>query len=76
MQPASSKVGEYAGVVFLRLVDWFYGLGIGFWQSGNVWSAIANHDLFAGSDANKALVLANLDNVYQAHPASENFGCV
>jgi len=45
--------------------------GIGFWQSGNVWSAMANQDRFSGIYTNKASVLSNVDNVYKLHPVSE-----
>lgn len=38
--------------------------GIGFWQSGNVWSVLANQDRLAGTTTNKALVLKNLNLVF------------
>ncbi|KAJ7173417.1 endo-1,6-alpha-mannosidase [Mycena filopes] len=37
--------------------------GIGYWQSGNVWSVLANQDHLAGTTTNKALVVNNLNLV-------------
>jgi hypothetical protein len=42
--------------------------GIGYWQSGNVWSAMANQDSFAGTTVNKDLVLNNLNTVFETNP--------
>ncbi|KAJ7173421.1 endo-1,6-alpha-mannosidase [Mycena filopes] len=38
--------------------------GIGYWQSGNVWSVLANQDHLAGTTTNKALVVKNLNLVF------------
>ncbi|KAJ6464144.1 endo-1,6-alpha-mannosidase [Mycena vitilis] len=38
--------------------------GIGYWQSGNVWSVLANQDHFAGTTTNKARVVKNLNLVF------------
>ncbi|KAJ7777112.1 endo-1,6-alpha-mannosidase, partial [Mycena metata] len=38
--------------------------GIGYWQSGNVWSVLANQDHLAGTTTNKALVVNNLNLVF------------
>ncbi|KAJ6465208.1 endo-1,6-alpha-mannosidase [Mycena vitilis] len=38
--------------------------GIGYWQSGNVWSVLANQDHLAGATTNKALVVNNLNLVF------------
>ncbi|KAJ7036604.1 endo-1,6-alpha-mannosidase [Mycena alexandri] len=38
--------------------------GLGYWQSGNVWSVLANQDHFAGTTTNKALVVNNLNLVF------------
>ncbi|KAJ7777129.1 endo-1,6-alpha-mannosidase [Mycena metata] len=38
--------------------------GLGYWQSGNVWSVLANQDHLAGTTTNKALVVNNLNLVF------------
>ncbi|KAJ7803171.1 endo-1,6-alpha-mannosidase [Mycena olivaceomarginata] len=43
--------------------------GIGYWQSGNVWSVLANQDHLAGTTTNKALVVNNLNLVWWAQAA-------
>lgn len=47
--------------------------GIGYWQSGNVFASIANHDHFAGSDKNKATVLAGINKAYELHAHGDAF---
>ncbi|KAK7031733.1 glycoside hydrolase family 76 protein [Favolaschia claudopus] len=39
--------------------------GIGFWQSGNAWSVLANQDWLAGTTTNKNLVVNNLNLVFR-----------
>lgn len=51
----------------------FLAIGIGYWQSGNVWSAMANQDFFAHTTVNKDLVLNNLNNVFAAHQNYDAF---
>jgi hypothetical protein len=48
--------------------------GIGYWQSGNVWSAMANQDHFAGTHTNKAAVLSNLNTAFRLHANYDSFG--
>lgn len=48
--------------------------GIGYWQAGNVWTAIANHDHFAGTDKNKALVVNNLNTAFKLHAHYDKYG--
>ncbi|KAJ7498155.1 endo-1,6-alpha-mannosidase [Mycena galericulata] len=38
--------------------------GLGYWQSGNVWSALANQDYLAKTTTNQALVQNNLNLVF------------
>ncbi|CAK5283618.1 unnamed protein product [Mycena citricolor] len=49
--------------------------GIGYWQSGNVWSVMANQDYLAKSTVNKALVLNNLNLVFNRFSNYDQFGC-
>lgn len=49
-------------------------LGIGYWQSGNVFSAMANQDFFAGTTTNKAQVVSNLKNVFNLRANYDEFG--
>jgi hypothetical protein len=51
-------------------------LGIGYWQSGNVWSVLANQDHLAGTTTNKALVVNNLNLVFRRWAHYDQFGCV
>ncbi|KAJ6468714.1 endo-1,6-alpha-mannosidase [Mycena vulgaris] len=48
--------------------------GIGFWQSGNVWSVLANQDHLAGTTTNKALVVNNLNLVFSRWADYDQFG--
>ncbi|KAF8799206.1 endo-1,6-alpha-mannosidase [Phlegmacium glaucopus] len=48
--------------------------GIGYWQSGNVWSAMANQDFFAKTTVNKDLVLNNLNIVFKDNLNYDAFG--
>ncbi|CAK5283627.1 unnamed protein product [Mycena citricolor] len=48
--------------------------GIGYWQSGNVWSVMANQDYLAKSTVNKALVLNNLNLVFNRFSNYDQFG--
>ncbi|KAG6902493.1 hypothetical protein C0995_016070 [Termitomyces sp. Mi166 len=47
--------------------------GLGYWQSGNVWSATANHDEFANTTTFKTSVVANLRNVFSLWPDYDKF---
>ncbi|KAF9461512.1 endo-1,6-alpha-mannosidase [Collybia nuda] len=47
---------------------------IGYWQSGNVWSAMANQDRFAGTTVNKVQVVNNLKNVFKLRANYDQFG--
>ncbi|RDB23898.1 hypothetical protein Hypma_008896 [Hypsizygus marmoreus] len=55
----------------------FHGIppGIGYWQSGNAFSAMANQDYFAGTSSNKAQVVMNLKNVFKLRPTYDQYGC-
>ncbi|KAJ3575570.1 hypothetical protein NP233_g1008 [Leucocoprinus birnbaumii] len=48
--------------------------GIGYWQSGNVWTAMANQDRFAGTTVNKAQVTNNLNTVFNLRANYDQFG--
>ncbi|KAJ6580792.1 endo-1,6-alpha-mannosidase [Mycena capillaripes] len=48
--------------------------GIGYWQSGNVWSVLANQDHLAGTTTNKALVINNLNLVFSRWAHYDQFG--
>ncbi|KAF8159936.1 endo-1,6-alpha-mannosidase [Crassisporium funariophilum] len=48
--------------------------GIGYWQSGNVWSAMANQDFFAKTTTNKDAVLNNLNKVFSLRANYDEFG--
>ncbi|KAJ7114051.1 hypothetical protein C8R44DRAFT_881601 [Mycena epipterygia] len=48
--------------------------GIGYWQSGNVWSVLANQDHLAGTTTNKVLVVDNLDLVFSRWAHYDQFG--
>ncbi|KAJ7483428.1 endo-1,6-alpha-mannosidase [Mycena latifolia] len=50
--------------------------GIGYWQSGNVWSVLANQDHSAGTTTNKALVLNNLNLVFSRWAHYDQFGVI
>jgi hypothetical protein len=50
-------------------------LGIGYWQSGNVWSVLANQDHLAGTTTNKALVVNNLNLVFSRWAHYDKLGC-
>ncbi|CAK5283638.1 unnamed protein product [Mycena citricolor] len=73
-----ASTGEFA-VVFSTSIwvvvgthsDW---TGIGYWQSGNVWSVMANQDYLAKSTVNKALVLNNLNLVFNRFSNYDQFG--
>ncbi|KAF9499350.1 endo-1,6-alpha-mannosidase [Pleurotus eryngii] len=47
--------------------------GIGFWQSGNVWSVLANQDRIAGSTVNQARVIANLNTAFRLNANYDKF---
>jgi len=48
--------------------------GIGYWQSGNVWTAMANQDRFTGTTVNKAQVVNNLNLVFGLRQNYDQFG--
>ncbi|KAG6867346.1 hypothetical protein C0993_004154 [Termitomyces sp. T159_Od127] len=48
--------------------------GLGYWQSGNVWSATANHDKFANTVTFESSVAENLRNVFSLWPNYDKFG--
>jgi len=48
--------------------------GIGYWQSGNVWSTISIKDKLAGQTTNKDIVVKNLKAVFSAHQNFDKFG--
>jgi hypothetical protein len=47
--------------------------GLGYWQSGNVWSVLANQDHLAGTTVNQALVVDNLNLVFSLWPHYDQF---
>lgn len=70
-QPGSLMVSRQC----MRLsVLWLACIGIGYWQSGNVWSAMANQDRFAGTTTNKAQVVSNLNAVFKLRANYDEFG--
>ncbi|KAI0094828.1 glycoside hydrolase [Irpex rosettiformis] len=48
--------------------------GIGYWQSGNVFSAMANHDHFAGTTTYKTTVLNGLNTAFSKYAHYDQFG--
>jgi hypothetical protein len=50
--------------------------GIGYWQSGNVWSVLANQDHLAGTTVNKPAVISNLNTAFRLHSHYDAYGCV
>lgn len=48
--------------------------GIGYWQSGNVWSAIANQDHWVGTNPNEANVVNNLNTVFGLYANYDQYG--
>lgn len=49
--------------------------GIGYWQSGNVFSAMANQDYFAKTTTNKQKVLDGINKAYSLHsPYADQYG--
>ncbi|KAF8074664.1 endo-1,6-alpha-mannosidase [Lyophyllum atratum] len=62
----NSATGEFNGKYFVT--------GIGYWQSGNVWSAMANQDRLAGTTTNKAQVVNNLKNVFNLRKNYDQYG--
>ncbi|KAF8074659.1 endo-1,6-alpha-mannosidase [Lyophyllum atratum] len=48
--------------------------GIGYWQSGNAWSAIANHDHVSGQKTYQANVVKNLKTVFRLRKNFDQFG--
>ncbi|KAH9939620.1 glycoside hydrolase family 76 protein [Epithele typhae] len=48
--------------------------GIGYWQAGNVWSAMANEDFRAGTTKYKAQVVDQLNNVFGLWAHYDQFG--
>ncbi|KAI0676443.1 endo-1,6-alpha-mannosidase [Trametes maxima] len=48
--------------------------GIGYWQAGNVISAMANQDHFAGTTTNKATVLNTLNTAFSKYQNFDQFG--
>ncbi|KAF9564880.1 hypothetical protein CPC08DRAFT_218746 [Agrocybe pediades] len=48
--------------------------GIGYWQSGNVYSAMALQDQVAGTSVNKGVVMANLKTVFGLWKNYDQFG--
>ncbi|KAF7309360.1 Glycoside hydrolase family 76 protein [Mycena indigotica] len=47
---------------------------IGYWQSGNVYSAAANQDKSAGTTTNRAFVINNLNLVYSKYAHYDKYG--
>jgi hypothetical protein len=60
-------------VFFLRAHDGF-AAGIGFWQSGNVWSVAALQDWVAGTTVNRDAVLGNLNKVAGLYDHYDRYG--
>jgi hypothetical protein len=48
-------------------------IGVGYWQSGNVWTAMANQDRYAGTTVNKAQVVNNLNLVFSLRQNYDEF---
>nr|GAT42694.1 glycoside hydrolase family 76 protein [Mycena chlorophos] len=48
--------------------------GLGYWQSGNVWSVMANQDHSAGTTVNEALVINNLNLVWGRWSNYDQYG--
>ncbi|KAG6811076.1 hypothetical protein H0H92_009104 [Tricholoma furcatifolium] len=50
--------------------------GLGYWQAGNVWSATANHDYYAGTKTFSSSVAANLETAFNLWPNYDQYGQV
>jgi len=50
------------------------GLGIGYWQAGNVFSVMANQDHFAATNTNKAKVVRNLNTAFKLYSDDDRWG--
>ncbi|KAF7309385.1 hypothetical protein MIND_00309300 [Mycena indigotica] len=48
--------------------------GIGYWQSGNVFSALANKDKTTGTTTNQEFVINNLDAVFKKYAHYDKYG--
>lgn len=78
----NSATGEFNGEHFPRLQvhQRFYQCkilpGIGYWQSGNVWSAMANHDHFAGTTTYQSQVISNMKTVFNLRADYDQYGYV
>ncbi|KAF9526516.1 endo-1,6-alpha-mannosidase [Crepidotus variabilis] len=48
--------------------------GIGYWQSGNVFSALANQDYYAKTTTNKANVINNLNKAFSLYSNYDQYG--
>ncbi|KNZ72534.1 Mannan endo-1,6-alpha-mannosidase DCW1 [Termitomyces sp. J132] len=48
--------------------------GLGYWQSGNAWSAAANHDEYANQTTFQSSVVANLQNAFSLWLDYDKFG--
>ncbi|EKM82207.1 hypothetical protein AGABI1DRAFT_119129 [Agaricus bisporus var. burnettii JB137-S8] len=50
--------------------------GIGYWQSGNVWTVMANQDRYAGTTVNRARVVNNLNLVFNLRQNYDRFDVI
>ncbi|KAL1742763.1 glycoside hydrolase family 76 protein [Schizophyllum fasciatum] len=48
--------------------------GIGYWQSGNVWASMANHDYRSGSSSYASQVIPNLNTAFGLHANYDQWG--
>lgn len=47
--------------------------GIGWWQSGNVWSAMANHDHYANTKTFETQVVDNIQKAWSLYTNFDQF---
>lgn len=65
----SSTAGDYIGQFKVDA-----RVGIGYWQSGNVFSVMANQDQLAGSTTNQANVVNNLNKAFGLYSNYDQYG--
>ena len=49
-------------------------IGIGYWQTGNVFSVMANQDRLVGTNINEASVVNNLNMAFKLYPNYDKWG--
>jgi hypothetical protein len=82
MPQLDTASGEFNGLCspfrcrYSELINTRPVIGIGYWQSGNVWSAIANKDYVSGTKTNQAQFVNNLKTVFKLRANYDKFGWI